>query len=334
MKRLRLCGVTVTVALTVLLTAMPAHATFPGKNGRIAFSLDTGNGLQINTIRPNGEGLRQITSVTVSSLDSDWSPTGTKIAFDVDTTGEGSPCRIKTMDADGSHIVDITPKVVVANGGCAYNPTFTPSGKRIVFVEQRCGSDVHCPRKIWSMGIGGKNRRVILPELGVFPPGGYDLHSPRVSPDGRTVLFTVVNETRRFGNRKALYTVRMNGTHLFQVLPYRFDVSVGGEDWAPNGQRIESSSQAGPTPVPGVPSNLFTVRPDGTDLRYLTHSHDTNVAIGAGSYSPDGYWIVYKRVSATGKYRLMKIHPSGEGATVIATLPANPSGRDWGPRPT
>jgi len=50
----------------------------------------------------------------------------------------------------------------------------------------------------------------------MFPHGGYDLHAPHVSPDGRTVLFVVVNESVTAppnGVRKALYSVRMNGTH-------------------------------------------------------------------------------------------------------------------------
>jgi Tol biopolymer transport system component len=135
------------------------------------------------------------------------------------------------------------------------------------------------------------------------------------------------------GNRKALYMVRTNGTHLRQVVPYRLDVCACGGDWAPNGKRIVSSSQAGPTPVPGRQSNLFTVRPNGTRLRYLTHSH-TYAVIFVGSYSPNGRWIAYKRVTPAEKYRLMKIHPSGRDRTPIATLSANYTGRDWGPRPS
>jgi Tol biopolymer transport system component len=102
------------------------------------------------------------------------------------------------------------------------------------------------------MDVDGGDRRPILRKFTLFPPGDYDLHAPRVSPDGRTVLFVVVNESGILvngvhGNRKALYSVGMNGTHLQQVVPFRFDVCSCGGDWAPNGNRIVSSSQAGPT---------------------------------------------------------------------------------------
>ena len=64
----RMQGVLV-VAMTLVgidvISGSSADATMPGDNGRIAFSLDTGSGFQINTIRPNGTGLKQLASVTV-----------------------------------------------------------------------------------------------------------------------------------------------------------------------------------------------------------------------------------------------------------------------------
>jgi Tol biopolymer transport system component len=331
---------TIPTALCMLLLVViagPAGATFPGKNARIAFSLDTDSGIQINTIRPNGQDLQQITSLTENALGSDWSPDGTKIVFEFDASGDdfGYGCRIEMMNADGSDIVDLTPKSWVAKDGCAYNPSFTPDGKRIVFVATRCRDEIACPRTLWSMNLQGRNRRRIIH---IWNIGSFDMHSPRVSPDGRWILFTVVDETvvvnGVHGNRKALYMVRPNGTHLTQVVPYRLDVCVCGGDWAPNQHKIVSSSQAGPTPVPGNASNLFTVRPDGTHLHYLTHSRNTDVSTGVGSYSPNGRWITYKRATASGQYRLMRIHPSGRGRSLIARLHANFYSRDWGSRPS
>lgn len=55
-------AVAATTLLTVLLVAPSAYATFPGNNGRIAFSLDRGSGSEIYTIRRNGNGLRRPTT--------------------------------------------------------------------------------------------------------------------------------------------------------------------------------------------------------------------------------------------------------------------------------
>jgi Tol biopolymer transport system component len=325
---LRAITVLAVLLMLLLVVAGPVDATYRGKNGRIAFSLDTGNGFQINTIRPNGEGLHQITSVKGSAFEADWSPDGTEIAFDVGAPEAEHGCHIETMNADGSNIVDITPKRVTGPDACAYDPSFTPDGRRIVFLAQRCTT---CGLWISIMNLDGGNRRRI-----VHSPHRYGLHNPNVSPDGNTIAFVanrdaVVNGVQ--GNRSAQYTVRMDGTHMRQIVPFRFDVCSCSGDWAPNGMRIASSTQAGPTPVPGAPPNLFTVRPDGTGLRYVTHSHDTDVLVSIGSYSPDGRWIMYKRVTASGNYRLMKIHPSGRKPSLIARLPANFLNRDWGPQP-
>jgi hypothetical protein len=135
-----------------------------------------------------------------------------------------------------------------------------------------------------------------------------------------------------------LYTVRMNGTHMRKIVPFRSDVCSCGGDWAPNGRRIVSSDQVGPTPLPGAPSNLFTVRPDGTGLRYLTHyrrpSHEGDVLVAAGTYSPDRRWIVLKHANVPeGRYLMWKVHPNGTHLTRIRRLKFDFGTRDWGPQP-
>jgi Tol biopolymer transport system component len=314
----------------LLLVAGPAGATYRGKNGRIEFSLDTGSGWQIETIRPNGKGLNRITSVGGSALSGDYSPDGTKIVFDIDPNGGDEGCGVFVMDAvDGSNMSDLTPTALTKPDACAWDPSFTPTGRRIVFLANMCAS---CPLHIRSMGLDGGNRRTIATD-----PCDCMLHAPDVSPDGKTILFVVERDVvvnGQQGNRKSLYTVRRNGTHMRKIVGFRFDVCNCGGDWAPNGSRIVSSDQAGPTAVPGKASNVFTIRPDGTGLRYVTHSRNVDIYLSVGTYSPDGRWIVYKRVTADGRNRLMQIHPSGDAATLIAKVPGDFRWRDWGSRPT
>src|ERR1700761_6262236 len=70
--------------LLMLVSANPAHATFPGRNGLIAFQSQTDSGVQIFTIRPNGHDLRQITYVNGDAVTPDWSPDGQQIVFEID----------------------------------------------------------------------------------------------------------------------------------------------------------------------------------------------------------------------------------------------------------
>src|SRR5690349_14247161 len=62
------------VGIVLLLGLSSAHATFPGRNGRIAFQAQTDAGIQIFTVRPNGQGLQQITHLTGHAVAPDWSP--------------------------------------------------------------------------------------------------------------------------------------------------------------------------------------------------------------------------------------------------------------------
>ena len=71
----------------LLAVAPSALATFPGRNGLIAFYSDTGAGAQIFTVRPNGHDLRQITHIDGDAVRPDWSPDGRRIAFELDTAG-------------------------------------------------------------------------------------------------------------------------------------------------------------------------------------------------------------------------------------------------------
>ena len=64
----------------LLLGAIPAHATFPGTNGRIAFGRYNPaiNGWQLYTASPHGTDVQPLTFV--SSFLSDWRADGQRIA--------------------------------------------------------------------------------------------------------------------------------------------------------------------------------------------------------------------------------------------------------------
>jgi len=304
---------------TVFLTVVPAHATFHGTNGRIAYSLDKGSGEQIYTIKQDGTGKRQLTHVDGDAVGPDWSPNGRKIVFEHDHPSD--QCSVEVMNADGTHMRDLTG----TGHPCDSSPAFMPGGHRVVFTA--AGGD----GPIMSMNLGGGDRRVI------FRSRLYK-KEPQVSPDGRKVLFGVEKDLPNLHlgydeNEKALYSVRMNGTHLKTVVPFDFDVCACGGDWAPNGKRIAFSNNAGAADGPQtLPTNLATIRLDGTGLRFLTHYKDINVYVSSGSYSPDGRWILFK-TARDDKYTLWKIHPNGTHKTLIARFKFNFFTRDWGPRP-
>jgi Tol biopolymer transport system component len=66
----------------------------------------------------------------------------------------------------------------------------------------------------------------------------------------------------------------------------------------------------------------------------LTHFSGGEQGAFAGSYSPNGRWIVYRVENLEQEtFQLYKMRPDGSDKTLISTLPFAPRGIDWGPRP-
>jgi Tol biopolymer transport system component len=297
-------------AAAMLLAAAPsALATFPGRNGPIAFYSDTDAGAQIFTVRPNGHDLRQITHVNGDAVRPDWSPDGRRIAFELDTPDSGS---VAIMNADGSDMVVLPP----APGGGEGDPSFTPDGNRIVF--ERFVPDTN-DDAIWSMNVDGSDRQ----RLASGPNGATD---PNVSPDGRALSFVSSNGV----DSGALLTSRIDGSQQLQLTPFSFDVGIK-QDWAPDGRHLAFIHDAD-LPHPGDSANIATIRPDGTDLRFLTHYQRGELNAFVGSYSPDGRSIVF-RLEDHGRFGLYKMHPDGSHLRPILGLSSfAPRFIDWGPR--
>ena len=93
----------------LVLAASPAHATFPGDSGDIAFGRFTHGQNDIWVVAPDSTGTQRITS-TLHANESfpDWNADGTKIAFSKCAQSKFGNCDIWVMDADGSNKTRLT----------------------------------------------------------------------------------------------------------------------------------------------------------------------------------------------------------------------------------
>lgn len=322
----------ITAVLSVVLLALggsPVNATGPGTNGRFAVGIDQGNGGEIFTLSRDGSDRQQITHSDRHATGPFWFPDASKIVYELDVPGEecGS---IVLMNSDGSSPIDLTAVAPRFTDICAQGPSFTPNGRRILFAAEA----PTLPTAIWSVNLHGKNvRRVIVAQrVAHFAPIDRIFKSPRVSPDGRTLCFEVEHFLHKINsNEKGLFAMRMNGTHLRQIVPFSYDVGLKGGDWGPRGNLITFTDYAGPLPAP-APQNLFTVRPDGTHLRQLTHYHRKDTFTGGAAFSPDGRWIAFRH-QVGDRFVLWKIHPDGGTLRRITRFKNFFFGTDWGPRP-
>ncbi len=302
----RLIWLAVAALLLTITVAPGAQATTPGENGRIVYSADTGSGLQLFTVRPNGSGVRQITSVAGDAAHADWSPDGRRLVFEF---GGETHAGVMIMNRDGSGLRDLTPT------GFQGNPAFTADGRKIVFDSED---------GIAIMRTDGTGRRQLT--RSPFPGVGYDTDA-NVSPDGRFITFVRVKVGE---HEQALFRMRLDGSGLRQLTSYSLEVGVK-HDWAPDGSRIAIITHADHQPA-GTSANVATIRPDGSGLRMLTHYSGGAVNALTGSYSPDGRWITY-RFEDHDAFALQKLRADGHGHPhLILTPPAAPRFIDWGPR--
>jgi len=113
--------------LSTLGFMVPAHATYPGAPGKLAFY--SYNTSRIYTIQPDGTERTTLTGATEEARTPSWSPDGTRIAF---STGHRRTAQIEVMDADGSN-----RSVVLDNKDLTYlgfwGETWSPDGTTLAF---------------------------------------------------------------------------------------------------------------------------------------------------------------------------------------------------------
>ena len=252
----------------------PAYATFPGKNGRIAFIL----GPDVYTMNPDGSDVKQLTNVGPenSSLWASWSPDGKQIVFN-EYRSPDFLGQLWVMNADGTN----QHLLLAEDQFDEERPSFTPDGNSVAF--SRCRLDIETCALYQVPITGGALTPITDFELGI-----HDI-SAEYSPDNTSVAFT---STDRDGIICAIYLTTTHGSKLFEVTPPR--VSARQPDWSPDGKQIAFSTHC------RNPQNeeIWVVNADGSGLRSLTKNgkqyfagpHDFHP-----SWSPQSDAIVFER---------------------------------------
>jgi Tol biopolymer transport system component len=314
MRRLVVCVAILGMSLAGTVVSGEAFATTPGRNGRIAWGSDHGNGFEIYTSRSDGSHFRRLTHATGDAYRPDWAPGGRRIAFELDDP-VADTAHIMIMRADGTHVHDLT-----TSAQFEMQPAFTPDGHHLVF---ECG-DCTGGDGIFIERADGSHRRRLT--TNPFPNEGDG--NAEVSPNGKMITFV---RHKVDAELQALFAIRRDGTHLHRIAPYSLEVAIK-HDWAPGGHQLLI------TPYGDYPDNqspnVATMRPTGSYLRILTRFTTGQRGAFAGSYSPNGRWIVFREENLVkGTYKLLRMHRDGTHRRLIR----GPSGFsfrgiDWGPR--
>ena len=320
---------TATVVVTLMVPMTPlASATVDGRNGRIAFREYLNNAHThgaIFSINPDGSGLRQVTHPGPGKISSepDWSPNRRWIAYHLGAA-EGST-RIFKIRPDGS---DRT-RVSRCTGNCLGDsyPAWAPHGRRIAFQRDTCSTGRNNLLTIYVMRADGSHaRRVTQRAATCATSHRYEGKAPQWSPSATRLVFERVDHQRE---KQAVFTVRLDGTELRRLTPWRMDASQ--PDWSPNGRWIVFRTQE----QSETRGNLVLVHPDGTGRHAITHGGNRFKWLSC-SFSPKGNKITAARVPGDGPtddadVYTMKLDGSGR-TNVTNSADAWESAPDWGSR--
>jgi Tol biopolymer transport system component len=243
---------------------------------------------EIWVANPDGSDARRVSHDVQAAEDDQahWSPDGRWIVFDR-CTSDG-PCSVWLVHPDGSG----ERKLAIA---CCdnSNPSFTPDGQHVVFQHEwgrvRHGSipdnDQIEHSSIATVDLHGGSL-TILRKLDDYR-GGFE--GPRISPNGKLLLYRAYRWNPAVQSPAALYVSPLHGAQARRITPWRF--LAGGGEWSPDSTQILfKSSLVGGELLPG--NALYTVRSDGTQLRRRSTIGGNHYVL-TGSFSPDGRSIVF-----------------------------------------
>jgi dipeptidyl aminopeptidase/acylaminoacyl peptidase len=199
------------------------------------------------------------------------------------------------------------PQRIFPIGRFAMDAAPSPDGTRVAYAVR----SIEGYTTLWIADRDGSNARALT--------SGTDANDmwPAWSPDGSRIAF----QSDRSGGLDDIYVIRVDGTGLLR-LTYDPVPGITNEvhpAWSPDGSRIAFTSN-----VAGH-YDLYTIRPDGSDLTRITSTIDSDLE---PSWSPDGNRLVVRRVTPDNEWDIWLMDADGSDALRVP-LPGYQQAPSW-----
>jgi Tol biopolymer transport system component len=249
-----ICG----IAALAAAAAAPASATFPGRNGLVAYGARDG----VHVVRPDGTQDRIVSRVGPAS-ETSWGANGRRIAF----SHAGS---IWVAELNTGRTQRVT------HGRYDFDPSFSPGGGSIAY--GRYGG----PKPgVWVVRLSNARKRQLF---------GAAVSSVEWSPDGKWIAYSLAQSTGP-PDDAGVHLVSPNGSRTRWIVAWPNYISggplAGWLSWAPDSSQLAVDTEANSGACDGC-ETLYTVHADGSDLEPVARE-----GIGAPFWSPDGKSIAF-----------------------------------------
>jgi Tol biopolymer transport system component len=320
-------GLLLSVAVIGLVAAPGAAADAasiaPGEPW-IVYQRFEGGGLHLRMIRPDGSGDHALVpDVQGAQVHPDWSPDGSQVVFALEDRGQ-----LWIVDVDGTDarmVAECVEPCVLID-----SPAWSPDGTSIAYMRILTpdGAPASTPIDVLDLDSGAMRT--------VFTPTPAEEASwwLRWSPDGDELVVSIEHYAAPDSDTidsSVVAVVDVDDPEEPPLILTEPSMFASYPDWSPDGERIvfttydlgfrDFGNYADRMP----PSNLYTVAPDGSDLRQVTFYEAGPAPVRNGtasgdlaaqpSWTPDGSRIIF--VNVTGDewpgWGMATIAPDGSG---------------------
>ena len=284
---------TATVAPSASRPSAPTQVDEPW----IGYQWARAGGDGIYLVRPDGtESHELLPDATYDAFHPDWSPNGAQIAFDA-ATDDGF--EIWVVNVDGTNAAAIVRRSIDCAISCGEvaEPAWSRDGSKIAFVRFQLGASGFEAAVIEVQDVASGDRRVVF-----RAPSKTALDDPRWSSDGQSIVFTMTRYpdtqiTTGTATGSAIAVVDLTKEAAEPIVLTDWSMFANYPDWRPGSDEIVFSTYGlGEFQSTDEPSNLYTIRSDGSGLTALTSFGRAEQRATQPTWSPDGSRIIFTLV--------------------------------------